>query len=770
MLEKVICVDNVGVLKKGAQRAIDLSKVSLVYADNARGKTTFSSLMLSCSTSDPQEIIQRKTIGATTAQKVVFRFNPPGVSPAFNAEFDGSVWGGGKPNMHIYNQTFVDRNVYASTGVLPEQREALLSLALGDSAVTQKQKFEQQSALQRECAGRVSSAEGALQGYRGGLSVDSFMALQPLPDVEARIAELEKKIGEARAADQIAKRPEFKALMVPDFNLDGISEAVVASFESLSVTAEETVKNHFAKHSGQSTERWASEGMSHLPDKECPFCGQPTTNLDLIGAYRSYFDASYKNHLARIAALRGVVARAVSQERISSWQSAHEFNRGVLGVWAENLSISEPPKLYYEWAAEELGSIQGEILTLVAEKERSPLDPLSPEVLSKAMGRLASVVEKARIYNKEISDLNSKVSEYKSRISSPNIGQLHADHEQLVVRRRRYDPKAVEIVDQVMATRNAYKNAEREKDSARTELDKLMAITLGSFQNAINDWLSKFAAPFQVDQLAPTYRGGGLRSEYVLKVRGATVNVGPGSSGQMSFHSALSEGDKRTLAFAFFLARLFADPNRSGSTVVLDDVFTSLDRHRRHHTIDAVLRMIGECSQVIILAHDAHFLREIKKRVARKRIGECAELALHRDGDDYSYLDKFDLDDYCSSDYYKHYVAVERFVAGDNTVGLLEVAKSLRPLIEGHLHRCFPKKFKEGQTVGDLIEQIKSATGDSPLVRLQPQYSDLMSFNDFASAYHHDTSGGYPRTDVNAAELLPFAKGALGFIQVRSLK
>lgn len=29
---------------------------------------------------------------------------------------------------------------------------------------------------------------------------------------------------------------------------------------------------------------------------------------------------------------------------------------------------------------------------------------------------------------------------------------------------------------------------------------------------------------------------------------------------------------------------------------------------------------------------------------------------------DYSILDAFDLDDYCSSEYYKHYVLVERFV------------------------------------------------------------------------------------------------------------
>jgi wobble nucleotide-excising tRNase len=170
------------------------------------------------------------------------------------------------------------------------------------------------------------------------------------------------------------------------------------------------------------------------------------------------------------------------------------------------------------------------------------------------------------------------------------------------------------------------------------------------------------------------------------------------------------------------------------------------------------------------LAHDAHFLRELKKRVAKKKLGTTLELALHRDADDYSYIDAFDLDDYCSSDYYKHYLLVERFVAADNTVNLLEVAKALRLLVEGHLHRCFPKKFKEGQTVGEMLEQVKNAKAPDPLARLHPLHPELVSFNEFAAAFHHDTSGGFPRTEVNAAEVLSFARGALGFIHIRSFR
>lgn len=770
MLEKVICIDNVGVIKKGAPNAVDLQKTTLVYADNARGKSTLSSLLLACANADAQDVVNRKTVGATTAQKVVLRFQPPGGIGAFNSEFDGVIWKGTKPNLHVFNQAFVERNVFASTGVLAEQREALLTLALGDAAVIERTKFEQQAALQRECAGKVAAAEGALVGFRGNHTVDQFIAMTPLEDVDKQLADVDQQIGEARSADRIANRPEFKSVVVPSFNFDELAEVVATSFTSLAAKAEEAAKAHFAKHDGTNTERWVAEGLSHKPDQDCPFCGQPTGELELLKSYKAYFDGSYSHHLRKISGLRDGVNSHLEDRQFISWTVVTEFNRGLLSVWAESLGVIDVPTLDSAKALNMLEIVKAKLHALVEEKERNPLTALDPSPFEHAATELMAISSMAQNYNSEIAKLNDQAAAYKAKFTKPDIATLTAKRGQLVIRKARYDVATATLVETVKQVRADYKAAEVAKDAARAQLDTLMAETLEKFQQSINNWLTKFAAPFQLDELAPTYKGGGLRSEYVLKVRGATVNVGPGGGGELSFHSALSEGDKRTLAFAFFLAKLFADPNRVGATVVLDDVFTSLDKHRRHHTIEAVLKMIAECDQIIALGHDAHFLRELRKRVVKKKLGSTVELALQRDSQDYSFLDTFDLDDYCSSEYYKHYVLVERFVNAEPHGSLLEVAKSLRLLVEGHLHRCFPKKFREGLTVGEMLDQVKNATAPSPLVRLLPLHAELVSFNDFAAAFHHDTSGGYERTEVNAAELLPFAKGALSFIQIRSFK
>src|SRR5690606_37772358 len=244
---------------------------------------------------------------------------------AFNSGFDGAEWKGETPNLLVFNQDFVEQNVYASNGVLPEQREALLTLALGDAAVAERVKFEQQFSLQKEWASKVSAAEGALAGFRGSYTVNQFIALTPLKDVEHQLADVDKEIGEPRAVGQIESRPEFKTVTVRTFNFDGPADVVSRSYESVAAKAEELAKADFAKHRGSKTERWVAEGMGHEPDDECPFCGQETRELELLKAYKAYFDSSYSEYLKRVSGIRESVLNRLGDAQLASWIVAYEF-------------------------------------------------------------------------------------------------------------------------------------------------------------------------------------------------------------------------------------------------------------------------------------------------------------------------------------------------------------------------------------------------------------------------------------------------------------
>lgn len=454
---------------------------------------------------------------------------------------------------------------------------------------------------------------------------------------------------------------------------------------------------------------------------------------------------------------------------ISNWSDVQAFNEGAAGIWNNTIEFTRP-SIDFLGAERIIQNAQKALTESAENKKLRPLEPMQDGILVAIEGQLSAISTVVTNYNMEINAINAKIASYRNSLSTADVKALIAHRTNFELRKVRHQPKVNAIVESVTAARNEYKRAETAKNMAKANLDGLMANLLAAFQSDINGWLRRFGAPFSIEKLTSSYAGGDPRGHYAINVRGATVNVGPGTAGALSFHAALSEGDKRTLAFAFFLAKLFADPNHNLATIVLDDVFTSLDHHRRHNTVEATVKMAQECAQVIALGHDAHFLRELRKRVKRKKIGESLELCLYRDADNYSFLTALDLDEFCASDYYKNYVLIERYLAGEvRPEKLLDVAKALRPLVEGHMHKSFPKKFKDGQTVGEMLAVIKGASGNNSLKALQPLCKDLITFNDFAAAYHHDTTGGHTREDINDAELRNYAQAALSFIQSRKL-
>lgn len=766
MLEKIIRVDNVGVFKAGVPTALTLKKVTVVYADNARGKSTLSALLHACSLGDVQSLQARRTIGAAGDQAVQLRFQT--AAGGSTISFDGNTWTSRASNFHVFNQEFVERNVYAGTAVTPDQRASLLELALGADAVIQREEFQRQSEAQRNATQRVTAAENALQGYHRGTTLAAFLALESVEDGPVLIAELDKQLNEALGVQQILGRQGFRQLPTPVFNFDDIRTIALSHFEKLQEDTEALVRKHFDAHLGRETERWVNEGLRHKPDEHCPFCGQETVGLPLLQTYKNYFNQAYKEHLHRVASLRGLVDQQISAGLDPEWRAACDFNAGAKDGWSGLLQL-ELPAFNLDAAREAIGTAREIVNTLVKQKDEKPLEAIDVGALEQATIILKTVASDVTKYNEAIQALNEKIDEYKKGLAKVDTATLQTQRRTIELRMVRNAPEVLQHLADRMKAIDDRKIAEQKKDTARAMLDQLMAASLATFQEAINARLRDFGAPFSIRELKPNYAGGGVpRSEYVLEVRGTSVPVGPANGGALTFHTVLSEGDKRTLAFAFFLARLFADPNRTEAIVVLDDVFTSLDQHRRAKTVEAVLAMTLQCKQVIALGHDAYFLRDIRKRVSKVG-GEVAALELRRGPENFTVIGQFDLDEFCASPYYKRYRLVEGYVTGAAQANMLEVAQVLRLLVEGHMHRCFLGRFADGLTVGSMIQNIKEAQADNPIIVLQPLIPDLLAFNEYAAMFHHDTSGGHTRTDVNDGELLHFATAALRFIQTGKL-
>ncbi|MFZ3091608.1 MAG: hypothetical protein WA240_13430 [Nitrospirota bacterium] len=73
----------------------ELSRVNIVYSENANGKTTLSSIFRSLRDNNPQLITSRKTFGISDNQEVNI------LADSGNKKFDAGNWNNNLPDLEI---------------------------------------------------------------------------------------------------------------------------------------------------------------------------------------------------------------------------------------------------------------------------------------------------------------------------------------------------------------------------------------------------------------------------------------------------------------------------------------------------------------------------------------------------------------------------------------------------------------------------------------------------------------------------------------------
>ncbi len=761
MLEKILKLEGVGLFANPLAKAIEFKKATLIYADNGRGKSTLSAVMRACAAADNQAMAARATIGGTGAPRAQLLFKLP--MGAMNSTFEAGAWDTSMPNLLVFDQAFIERNVFAGGEVHADNHQSLLDFALGKEAVAKKKEVDDASDAMTVATKGRTAAEGKLQGYRGSMSVAAFLALAEEPQADSKIADYESRIANANSAATLSQRAALKALTLPKVEFAEFEIILKSSFKQMHENAGALVKAHVADHGGSDSQLWINDGQRFLKNDSCPFCGQSTKGIDLIDAYASYFNEQYNAHNSRVQALPDMARRSLSEETIDSWAREFQANADRVQAWVEQLQLDCPIpdnaalKAHAKQIRYCLGGA-GEA------KAKQPLEPVDTALLQTAIHARDAILKVLGDYNSYVEAANTTIADFKESLQTDNKIELEANLARVRAQKVRHSVDVVTIVNERTQADQERTKQENAKKTARDELDNLMSLMLTEYEGDINKWLTHLRTPFKVNKMNYSYMGGPTpRTEYGVLVREKHVAAGKASANSPSFSTVLSDGDKRSLALAFFLAKALNEKSCAGSIVVLDDVFASFDSNRRSQTIAALCEVAKKCAQVIVLAHDAYFLNELEKVMAKEKKLEVLPLQIRRVGE-FSELALADFSMMCESEYYKRYRTTWEYLSGAAPDDLLPVAQALRSLVEGNLHRRFPDLIREDVPMGDIIVQIEAAPASSPLEQLKSQVADLRTFNNFAKKFHHDSQGKIPRSSVTDNELHPFAKQAMAFV------
>ena len=757
MIRKIVAVANVGRLSNYTGRGnVSFGKLTLIYGENGRGKTTLAAIFRSLCTGSPHHIAERQTLAGS---------GPPEVSILIEgglATFSGGAWNRQFPHIEIFDAAFVHANVYEGDCVDHEHKKNLYRVIVGEEGVTLARAVDDLDGLIRTVTKEIGERGQLLAAEAPpGMDLDEFLSLSEDRDIGAKLLAKEAEVAALKRSSDIRTRSFLHPLSPPVLPENFLS-LLATDVEDLAGDAERQVRTHMQRCMDQRGESWLAQGLTYAQSGSCPFCGQNLDGSALLTAYQSYFSARYRELKRQIDALHADVASRFSEQTLLQMQETVSSNRQLSEFWKDFVPLSPPDVPFQEL----LSAFQGQRAAAqrcIARKIASPLDAISPEpAFSDACAAYGRACKAVEAYNAGVAQANALVTEVKAATEGTRLKEAMKEADRLAAVRHRYTPAIARACHEYDEARRKKKQLEREKKTAKKKLDDYTKDILQRYQDRLNELLALFNAGFRIGNTKTRYAGGTPSSSYEIVINDEPVDLGDAKTppGVPCFKTALSSGDRSTLALALFLVRLDHDPQLHEKILVFDDPITSQDGFRATHTQQLICRLCGGAKQVVVMSHDPSFLRRIWEETAAER---TVALQLRRAAED-SVLTEWDIEGETCGEYIRNYYVLTRYAKNGLAADLRHVASCIRLVIEEYLRMKCPDQFPRTDTLGGFIRKIREAPPGTPLAMAQPLLGDLDDLNGYSRRYHHRDNPGFATEPITDTELQAYVRRTLALL------
>ena len=772
MLETIKFLGNVGAFESVDSGAtLPLGPLTLIFAENGRGKTTLAAVLRSLATGDDTPISERRRLGADKPPKVVI-----GLQDGAKVVFGEDGWNVDPlGTLRIFDDQFVATNVCSGLEVHSAHRQGLHELILGERG------FDLNRAIQRaaqqvdrhhvDLGKRADAIRSVVPpdiaaSLSSTQAVEVFCALPPRDDIEDALEEQRQLLATADGAAEIRQRAVLEELALPAFDSDALSQLLQRNLDDLDTDAARRTKEHVDRL-GRGGEQWLNQGVAYVAADSvpvmCPFCGQDLDGSSVFEHYRRYFGDEYRN-------LRDAVSR-YSRE-LSAGHSNEvqiEFERRVTRVtegtqfWSRFCEVGQvqidAPTVVAAWS-----NARDKIVARLDAKAAAPLEALElGEDALDAVARYMSLRRTCLATNLTIKEANKEIEAVKEKAEAISRATIQAQIESLTRAEVRQSATVADACDAYKAESEALAKTVERREAAKLQLEEYRKAIFPETQQRLNARLERFGAGFRISNFESRDTRGGPTSTYALEFKGGSVPVRSEGTpaGEHSFGNTLSAGDRNALALAFFLDVIEHHDDARDLVVVLDDPVSSLDDHRRAVTVEDIRSLITTVKQVVILSHSTQLLCEVWNQVRAADRETSATIQIVRKGNGSS-LAQWDIEDSLRDEHDRRHQQFVEFLDSDEG-DALGIARDLRAHIERFLRVAFPGEFPPEDELKHFMGRCTQALEtDSPIL-LQSRLVMLQQIVRYANKFHHDAKGQPRPPEINRTELRGYTKRVLDF-------
>ncbi|MCR8633202.1 AAA family ATPase [Paenibacillus radicis (ex Xue et al. 2023)] len=712
---------------------VTFKKFTLVYADNGSGKTTLTSVFRSLAESKPDIVIKRKSTNHMETQVAqIIQRDDSGNNTSHTLRRSG--WSNPLPDVEIFDIHFVNENIYSGFDFNDEHKKQLHEFVIGAQGVNIQQQIERNKTEKTALRQRIASLETQIIQLVGNEltpeMLNAFLSLREneAEDIDVKIAAAIVALNNARASSVIQTLQTLSPINPVDPGLD--FEAIISDLQcSMDTIQDEALKSIFNEHCSdlitntiEDPETWIKKGFNYLKSKTekieerermdlaCPMCRQAVVNnSDILRAYTAHFNEEFNSLILRLQDHSRSIPKFNLEATIQSINNTIETNIQRFNLWSSHLS-SDVPQINSSIIFNE-SNLRNELealISIVDNKCQNPSVAASIEEVVTIKTSLQNINDNISNYNQVKSDFNNSVSNFRMGIQSEQLAQNELNR--LKRLEKRFEPSIAAICLTLKTEKQNLRALERNYTQLVLQQNEETTVFFSTYKDRINHYLSEvFRTSFKiesVENVAPQGRATQSKISYKLTMNGYDISFD--TSQPNSAKECFSEGDKSTIALAFFLSKVDIDPRLSQKILIFDDPLSSLDRNRRLTTVKLIKDLYLQIKQVIVLSHNEYFLSDLSKGIDRgdKRTLRISENFLTES----SRLEPVDLDALVEIDYFRHIKELEKFLENSDINQKDRVLGLMRNILEAHI--CF-KFYRQttvipetSRTFGRLIDEL----------------------------------------------------------------
>ncbi|MBP7806720.1 AAA family ATPase [Candidatus Gracilibacteria bacterium] len=660
-------------------------KNTVIFGQNTTGKSTLTAIFRSLKDGNKNLVHGRKRFGYSGSPIVRVR-----VDTSVEKKFSESDWL--YPQIELFDNIFINQNVFNGEAINREHTSNLYSFFLGEDlhrrAIDLGKEMEFKKTLD------ASKTQLLRLGYPKSMSdivsFDDFLKIIPTPSIDELIA---KKEGEITQQKNLHKISESLSRSPFSINFSELEEKALRSLDS---KVQEGIKAHIQKNwkHPDASQDFLQTGLHQLKDGgNCVFCGQGIQDAEpssLIKQFSDFFDGAYQTFQKEV--------NIIMDKFISTNVISYLSELALLGFDLESF-ISDKQKLL------DAKSVIDGIVT----SKKTTLN-LSTDLNSN---------QDYVLVKETFTLLNEKIEEKKRELSTAgDLPTLERQKSILTIHKNRFLPEFEKLCADYTGITDAIEISTRK---ITTEIELLNTDTTALFEKhriKINEFLTGMHADFSIKKMTPKEERArtnpyscayefSFHDGHTVPITNITRQGDAEPEDKTCFINTLSDADRRSLAFAFFLSKLSLDDDLSTKVVVFDDPISSFDANKKEDMMK-LLRDIKNNSgdkpaQIIILTHEMDVLELTRKIMPADLKGLDIQFSI---ADRSSVLRELDIHELCKAEIFKRLDFLEQVKSDHSKIDLALL--EMRIIFERILKIKYYASLSRYPTTLDGIQSVSS--------------------------------------------------------------